>query len=481
MNNQRKMSFSTGILSITLMMFFVASSVDVASFDVFALKGEGVPNRSYGSNSDVCGDKLCSEISSDMKSVSSKSMKSDDVMKKSSDDSSMMNVAENPSVNKTYDDVMFNTEIQQMQGVSLEFSSPEIILAKTLVPINARIFNSIENANLSHTDWAYTITNSQGDTIYKTTTLHGHFGIMNFKNYFPSSGTYTISYTTLSSGPFMLGASVPELGQTRSVITGDLLRFEEDPKANFGSRTFEFTVDVIEPEQSVVVKGSEPDAAYFVKLTTIPERVVVGEPVTIVFDVDDYYTGNDATHVDGLISVIPQHYYQSDYGDQPEAPIPIPLAGAFHGHLGSLSVTQIFDKSGTVILEVDLSTIPYSVPAFGQASVDFTIQVFDTPDSSDTVIGKTNADTVDIVGLASPFYMPNAVKVSSGNVLTFDNVDGNHHTVTSVHSGTLQHNDKFDSGILGPGDKFEVTLDEKGTYDYFCALHAGMTGIIIVE
>ena len=430
------------------------------------------------------GDKLCSEIANDMKSVTSESMKSKDMAKKSADEESSMILTKDSSANGMSEDVTFHTEIKQIRGVGLEFNAPETILAKTLVPINARVFDSMENANLSHTDWAYTITDSQGDVVYKTTTLHGHFGVMNFKNYFPSSGTYTISYTTLSSGPFMLGSSVPELGQTRSVITGDLLRFEEDPKTDFGSRTFEFTVDVMEPEQSVIVEGSEPDAAYLVTLNTIPERVIAGEPVTLVFDVDDFDTGKDATHVDGLISVIPQHYYQSDSGDQPDAPIPIPLAGAFHGHLGSLSVTQTFDKSGTVLLEIDLSTIPYSVPAFGQASVDFTIQVFDAADSSDlsdAAIDEIDADTVDVVGLASPFYMPNTITVPSGNVLTFDNVDGNHHTVTSVKSGTLEPDGKFDSGILGPGNQFEIVLDERRTYDYFCALHAGMTGTVIVE
>lgn len=471
------------ILSVSLLMLFGFGSTDVLSQDVFALKGEGVPTRNYGSSSGVCGDRLCSEISNDMKSMSSESMKDKDAM-----DKKMMDKEKSMMIDKTMEDMKMQTETQQMQGVSLEFNVPETIVAKTLVPINARVFDTTENANLSHTDWAYTVTDSQGNIIHKSTTLHGHFGVMNFKDNFPEAGTYTILYTTSSSGPFMLGAPVPELGQTRSVITGDLLRFEEDPKTNFGTRTFEFTVDVIEPEQSVMIEGSEPDTAYLVKLTTIPSRVVVGEPVTIIFDVDDYYTGKDATHVDGLISVIPQHYYQSDSGEQPDAPIPIPLYGAYHGHLGSLSVTQTFEKSGTVLLEADLNTVPYSIPPFGQGSVEFAIQVFDSAESSDAtatrMMEKKNdvkENTVDIVGLASPFYMPNTVTIAAGETITFDNVDGNHHTVTSIKSGTTEHDGNFDSGLLSAGKKYELTLDEKGTYDYFCALHVGMTGTIIVS
>ena len=55
MNNQKKMGVSTGVLSLTLLMFFTAGSADMSAFDVFALKGEGVPVRSYGSGGGVCG------------------------------------------------------------------------------------------------------------------------------------------------------------------------------------------------------------------------------------------------------------------------------------------------------------------------------------------------------------------------------------------------------------------------------------------
>jgi len=377
-------------------------------------------------------------------------------------------------------DIEMKTETQQNEGISLALSVPQTIIAKKLVPINARVFDTALDANLSHTDWSYAITNSDGHVIHKSTTLHGHFGIMNFKESFPESGTYTITYSTLSSGSFMLGAPVPEGGQTRTVITGDLMRFEEDPKNNFGSRTFEFTVNVSDPEQTVIIEGSEPDTAYLVNLYTQPARVIAGEPVTIILDIDDYYTGKDATHIDGLISIIPQNYYQSDSGDQPEAPVV--LHGAYHGHLGVMSTTQIFPKSGTVVLEVELKTIPYSKPLFGHGSTQFTIQVFDSADTFTVMMEETaKENTVDIVGLESPFYMPNTITVSAGETIVFDNVDPNYHTVTSVKPGTIEHDGKFDSGLLNAGESYELTIDEQGTYDYFCSLHIGMKGTIIVS
>jgi hypothetical protein len=235
-------------------------------------------------------------------------------------------------------------QIQEQDNVSLEFRAPEIIMAGELVPINAKVTDSKLSANLSHTDWSYAIIGPSGELVHKSTTLHGHFGIMNFQDSFPEAGTYTIKYTVSSSGPFMLGMPIPELGQTRSVVSGDLLKFEEDPKNNFGARTFEFNVDVGNQGQSVKLLGSENDTPISVSITTQPQRIVAGQPTTLIIDVDDAQTGKDATHVDGLLSFRKGNYYPSNSGDQPDAPIPIPLNGAYHGHRGVLSTTHTFSQ-----------------------------------------------------------------------------------------------------------------------------------------
>ena len=67
-----------------------------------------------------------------------------------------------------------------------------------------------------------------------------------------------------------------------------------------------------------------------------------------------------------------------------------------------MSITQTFPKSGTVLLDIELSTIPYSVPVFGKGSTQFAIQVFDSDSAeSDTVNEMKTAmkDKVDIVGI----------------------------------------------------------------------------------
>ena len=369
-------------------------------------------------------------------------------------------------------------------GVSIEFTVPETIVAGTLVPVNAKVTDSSRLANLSHTDWAYAIIGPNGEIVHKTTTLHGHFGIMNFKDSFSEAGTYTVKYTVSSSGPFMLGDPVPELGQTRAVVSGDLLKFTEDPINNFGSRSFEFSVNVVNQGKTVTLAGSEPDTEIIVTLSTQPERIVVGEPTTLLIDVNDAKTGEDARHVDGLLSISRGYYhYPSTSGDQPNAPIPIPLNGAYHGHRGVISSTHTFSQAGTYLITADLNVVPYSNPLFGEASTRFVIQVFDNEGTKD-VMQQTDSvkeNTVDIVGLESPFYVPNVIQASIGETIVFDNVDGNQHTVTSVKSGTTEYDGKFDSSLLQPGEKFELTLNEKGNYDYFCALHTSMQGSIIVS
>ena len=371
-------------------------------------------------------------------------------------------------------------QIQTQDNVSLKFSSPQTIMAGKLVPINAVVLDSNLSAHLSHTDWSYAVIGPNGDIVHKSTTLHGHFGVMNFKDSFPEAGEYTIKYTVSSSGPFMLGMPVPELGQTRAVVSGDLLKFEEDPKNNFGSRDFEFTVNV-ENQGKTVILDSNPDAAVTVTLSTQSDRIVVGQPTTLVIDVNDAKTDEDATHVDGQLTIRRGNYYASSSGDQPNIPVPIPLNGAYHGHLGVFSVTHTFSQPGTYMIAAELNPVPYSVPLFTPESARFSIQVFE---NGQVEVKQPQADkenTVDIVGLESPFYLPNTIRVSSGQTITLENVDGNQHTVTSVREGTTEYDGKFDSGILQPGEKYNLTLNEKGVYHYYCALHTNMQGTIIVS
>ncbi len=81
-------------------------------------------------------------------------------------------------------------------------------------------------------------------------------------------------------------------------------------------------------------------------------------------------------------------------------------------------------------------------------------------------------------------YAPSVLTIKSGTVVTMTNTDSTGvHTFTSgtVDGQTPISDGIFDSNILMVGDSYERKFSQKGTYDYYCTLHAWMTGQIIVE
>ena len=76
-------------------------------------------------------------------------------------------------------------------------------------------------------------------------------------------------------------------------------------------------------------------------------------------------------------------------------------------------------------------------------------------------------------------YLPSIITINQGQQVTWSNEDVAFHTVTS---GLYDEpSDLFDSGHLDPEQKFIVSFDEPGTFDYFCTLHPWMAGKVIVE
>lgn len=57
-------------------------------------------------------------------------------------------------------------------------------------------------------------------------------------------------------------------------------------------------------------------------------------------------------------------------------------------------------------------------------------------------------------------------------------------TVIWLNKDSAGHNVKgnfFYSGLLREGQSFQQTFNEEGTFDYYCTLHPGMKGRIIVQ
>ena len=121
-----------------------------------------------------------------------------------------------------------------------------------------------------------------------------------------------------------------------------------------------------------------------------------------------------------------------------------------------------------------------------------------TSGSTNATSGSTNATSqasdnaqVSIVPGASTLtdtaFSPNSIEVTVGQTVVWTNDDSAFHTVTSGTAGATDVGKEFDSGLTGPtaltskGKTFEHTFDRIGDYPYFCTLHPGMVGTVIVK
>ena len=83
---------------------------------------------------------------------------------------------------------------------------------------------------------------------------------------------------------------------------------------------------------------------------------------------------------------------------------------------------------------------------------------------------------------AANAYSPKVITVSAGTTVTWRNTDSLFHTITSGTSNgqTGSADGVFDSGEVQPGESFQHTFGEPGTFDYFCTPHPWMIGQVVV-
>ncbi|HEX9776295.1 MAG TPA: cupredoxin domain-containing protein [Actinomycetota bacterium] len=84
-----------------------------------------------------------------------------------------------------------------------------------------------------------------------------------------------------------------------------------------------------------------------------------------------------------------------------------------------------------------------------------------------------------VVSAVDDAFEPESITVRAGEPIVWTMDGDNPHTVTADDGS-------FDSGTLDPGDTFDTTFADPGTYDYYCAFHGaaggiGMSGTITVS
>jgi plastocyanin len=73
-------------------------------------------------------------------------------------------------------------------------------------------------------------------------------------------------------------------------------------------------------------------------------------------------------------------------------------------------------------------------------------------------------------------FSPSTIAARAGDVIVFTNNDTVPHTVTQTTAG-----DGFRSDPIAPGTTYILTIDEPGTYEFFCEFHPAMTGTILAS
>ena len=82
--------------------------------------------------------------------------------------------------------------------------------------------------------------------------------------------------------------------------------------------------------------------------------------------------------------------------------------------------------------------------------------------------------------LVTNFAFEDEIEVEAGQSVYFNNSDS---VPLTVSAGTPDKPElqEFDSGVLNPGDNFQIDTSKPGSYPLFCALHPDMTALLIVN
>ena len=91
-----------------------------------------------------------------------------------------------------------------------------------------------------------------------------------------------------------------------------------------------------------------------------------------------------------------------------------------------------------------------------------------------TAAAPALADPNGMVVMKNFDFAPMTVTITHGASVTWKNLDGEPHTVTSL-DGT------FRSAALDQGDTFSFKFDKPGTYSYTCSIHPRMRASVIVK
>lgn len=81
------------------------------------------------------------------------------------------------------------------------------------------------------------------------------------------------------------------------------------------------------------------------------------------------------------------------------------------------------------------------------------------------------------IAMRDLLFRPDSVRVPPGATVTWvdcDDAGAEPHTATEIGGA-------WTSPLLSPGDRYSRRFPSGGTFDYYCTIHAGMAGTIVVQ
>ena len=140
---------------------------------------------------------------------------------------------------------------------------------------------------------------------------------------------------------------------------------------------------------------------------------------------------------------------------------------------GRDSIKITFDEVGAAIVRVS------NVNNF-DTSGQFSFKVTETELAGDHFVEIPQGTSLPGCEKNNSCYTPSSITIQSDEIILWNNVDDVAHTVTSG-SPDEGASGIFDSSVVAGGKSFSFKFEDMGTFDYFCALHPWMTGIVIVD
>lgn len=101
------------------------------------------------------------------------------------------------------------------------------------------------------------------------------------------------------------------------------------------------------------------------------------------------------------------------------------------------------------------------------------IVIYSCSKSSNAPAPKNSTSNASVT-IQNMAFAPDTLRISAGTMVTWSNADGMTHTVTELNA-------MFDSGNLPAGKSFSYTFTTVGSFKYYCVIHPGMKGVVIVN